>query len=243
MVTVCAVLSSRATREPVCATGPFTIARDIGDRLVRRRWHPYGPGMWHDRSIAAHHMRNRPAGLARRRLLMSGLALPLAGFAQPAGAGTVTLDAALRRALAGLPLLRGEPVRPDDLTDRVVVVNFFASWCPPCRPEMTHLNRLVAESDADRLRVIGINLFEDFGGRTGDAALDRFLDQMQPAFPILRGDDAVAEAFDGVDRIPTLFVFEGSGRMARHFVHQRGSAKTHLDLEELRAAVVPLLAG
>lgn len=188
-------------------------------------------------------MRNRPAGLARRRLLICGLALPLAGLARPAGAETVTLDAPLRRALAGLPLLRGEPVRPDDLSDRVVVVDFFASWCPPCRPEMMHLNRLVAESDADRLSVIGINLFEDFGGRTGDAALDRFLEQMQPAFPILRGDDAVAEAFDGVDRIPTLFVFEGSGRMARHFVHQRGSAKTHLDLEELRAAVVPLLAG
>ncbi len=199
--------------------------------------------MWHDQSIAAHQRRNRPAGLPRRRLLMSGLTLALAGLAWPAGADTVTLDAPLRSALAELPLLRGEPVRPDDLSERVVVVNFFASWCPPCRPEMAHLNRLVAESDADRLRVIGINLFEDFGGRSGDDALDRFLEQMQPAFPILRGDDTVAEAFDGVDRIPTLFVFEGSGRMARHFVHRRGAAKTHLDLEELRAAVAPLLAG
>ena len=223
--------------------GPFTIARDLDDHLVRGRWRPYGPFMWQHNSFAALHRQNRPAGLPRRRLLMCGLTLALAGLAWPAGAESVTLDGRLRRALAELPLLRGEPVRPDDLSDRVVVVNFFASWCPPCRPEMAHLNRLVAESAADRLRVIGINLFEDFGGRSGDAALDRFLEQMQPAFPILRGDNAIAEAFDGVDRIPTLFVFEGSGRMTRHFVHRRGAAKTHLDFEELRAAVAPLLAG
>ena len=192
------------------------------------------------------HLRAAPAarsGLTRRGLLLSALAVTIAGHARPALAADVALDAALRGGLAGLPVLRGAAFDADELTDRVIVVNFFASWCPPCRPEMAHLNTLVSETEPDRLLVIGVNLFENFGGRTGDAALNRFLDQMQPAFPIVRGDDATAAAFDGVDRIPTVFVFDRSGRMANRFVHERGAAKTHLDLDELRAAVTPLLGA
>lgn len=186
---------------------------------------------------------HRLGAISRRRLLTSALALPTAGLALPAGAATTAMDSSLRRMLADLPLLRGQPVRPDDLSGRVVVVSFFASWCPPCRPEMAHLNQLVAETDPARLLVVGVNLFENFGGRTGDAALNRFLDQMRPGFPIVRGDAAAAAAFDGVDRIPTVFVFEPSGRLATRFVHLRGASKTHLDLEELREAVVPLLTS
>ena len=182
-------------------------------------------------------------GVTRRGLLLSALAVTIAGHARPVLAADVALDAGLRGGLAGLPVLRGAAFDADELTDRVIVVNFFASWCPPCRPEMAHLNTLVSETEPDRLLVIGVNLFENFGGRTGDAALNRFLDQMQPAFPIVRGDDATAAAFDGVDRIPTVFVFDRSGRMANRFVHERGAAKTHLDLDELRAAVTPLLGA
>ncbi len=181
--------------------------------------------------------------MSRRALLTSGAALAFTGLTVPATAAVPAMDAALRSRMAALPLLRGAAFDADDLSGRVVVVNFFASWCPPCRPEMTHLNTLVGETPAEDLLVISVNLFENFGGRTGDAALNRFLDQMQPTFPIVRGDDAVAAAFDGVDRIPTLFVFDRSGAMATHFVHQRGASKTHLDLDELRAAVAPLLSA
>ena len=183
------------------------------------------------------------SGATRRSVLLSALALAIAGRATPALAADVVLDAALRGHLAGLPRLRGAALEADGLSGRVVVVSFFASWCPPCRPEMAHLNTLVAETAPERLLVIGVNLFENFGGRTGDAALNRFLDQTRPTFPIVRGDDAVATAFDGVDRIPTVFIFEQSGRLATRFVHQRGAAKTHLDLDELRTAVNPLLGA
>ncbi len=108
---------------------------------------------------------------------------------------------------------------------------------------MAYLNQLLAEAGPAPLTVIGINLFENFGGRTNEAALSRFLDQTQPTFPILRGDDAVADAFGGIDRIPTVIVFDRSGGMATRFVHQRGAAKTHLELDELRAAVTPLLTS
>ncbi len=182
-----------------------------------------------------------PDRLGRRAVLLSGAALALAARAPSAVAAPLSLGPALRRQLSALPLLRGAPFGPDDLIGRAVVVSFFASWCPPCRPEMAHLNTLVAETPAQRLLVIGVNLFENFGGRRGDAALNRFLDQTRPAFPIVRGDGALAVAFDDVDRIPTVFVFGRSGNLSLRFVHERGAAKTHLDLDELRAAVVPLL--
>lgn len=213
---------------------PVTIARATGERLVPAGQRPYLSGMT---------TRHRPNAATRRQLLISALALPVAGLARPAGAAPIALGEALRDRIAGLPLIRGAQLRPDDLVDRVTVVSFFASWCPPCRPEMAYLNQLLAETGPAPLTVIGINLFEDFGGRTNEATLDRFLDQTQPTFPILRGDKAAADAFGGVDRIPTVIVFDRSGGTAMRFVHQRGAAKTHLELDELRAAVAPLLAS
>lgn len=186
---------------------------------------------------------HRPWVATRRQILISALAVPFAGSVRPAAAAPVSLGEALRNRLAGLPLIRGARIAPDDLVDRVTVVSFFASWCPPCRPEMGFLNQLLAETGRAPLTVIGINLFEDFGGRTNEAALGNFLDQTRPTFPILRGDDAVADAFGGVDRIPTVMVFDRSGRLSTRFVHQRGSSKTHLELDELRAAVAPLLTS
>lgn len=211
-----------------------TIARATGDRLVWPVAAHYVSGMEtvHGRITAT-----------RRCMLMSTLALPIALSVRSAMAASVDLGDTLRRTIADLPLLRGDAIQPDDLSGRVTVVNFFASWCPPCRPEMAHLNQLLAEIGPGRLTMVGINLFENFGGRTGDAALVRFLDQTRPAFPILRGDDGVSAAFGGVDRIPTVFVFDRSGRMATRFVHRRGASKTHLDLDELREAVAPLLSS
>lgn len=185
----------------------------------------------------------RPLSPTRRQVLISAMALPFAAPTGAAAAAPMALGEALRDRLAALPLIRGARIRPDDLLDRVTVVSFFASWCPPCRPEMAYLNQLLAEIGAAPLTVIGINLFEDFGGRTNEAALSRFLDQTQPTFSILRGDEAAADAFGGVDRIPTVIVFDRAGRMATRFVHQPGAAKSHLELDELRAAVTPLLTS
>lgn len=179
-----------------------------------------------------------PARLARRELLaLAGGAL-VAGLAGPAGAAepaAIRLDAERRRALAALPLLSGAPDLAGRLADRVVVLTFFASWCPPCHVEFDALNRLRADRDPAEVEIAAVNIFEDY--LTVAGGLEAFLAGKAPAFTVLGGGERVAPLFGSVRRIPTLFVFGPEGEPRLHFVHEQGAKKTHASLAEIEAAI------
>ena len=164
---------------------------------------------------------------------MAALGLVLAGFG-PAWA--VSLDE-VADGMMRAALVEGTdtPVKP--LKGKVVVVTFFASWCPPCRNEFKHLNDLVERSGGDRVTVIGINLFEAWGGNKNPARMARFLADTNPKFALIEGSEALRVAFGDVERIPSVIVIGADGREAWRFVHQRGSAKTHATIEDLTTAL------
>ncbi len=153
----------------------------------------------------------------------------------------IALDAARRAALAGLPPLVRQQLREEHLTDRVVVIGFFASWCPPCRPEFETLNAIRAEFSHDDVEVLAVNIFEDHFEKDLEARLASFLITTAPAFKVVGEGERVAELFGPVTRIPTTFVFGRDGRPAMHFIHKQGADKTHASLDELRAAVAAAL--
>ena len=144
--------------------------------------------------------------------------------------------------LPGLAPLRGGPVTSASLSDRLVVVTFFASWCPPCYAEFRHLNAIRDRFDESDVTIVGVNLFEDFGGLSSPAKLARFIHRTQPAFPLVKGDDRVQRAFGDVDRIPSVFVFDRRGRQVWHFRHAPGASKTHVTEAELTTVLNGLLA-
>ena len=145
------------------------------------------------------------------------------------------------RLLMAQPALRGTAPTAAELDGRVVVVAFFASWCPPCDPEFRYLNALARDHGRRDLTIVAVNVFEDFGGLSSPAKLEAFLDRHDPGFYVVAGSDAVKQAYAGLDRIPSLFVFARDGRLAYHFRHAPGAKKTHVGEAELRAVVEPLL--
>ncbi len=158
------------------------------------------------------------------------------------GARAASLDDALRAELSTLPHLAGEPIGAETLGGQVVLVNFFASWCPPCHKEFRHLNKLYRDYAARGLKIVSVNYLEDFTGfKDNGARLHRFLSKYQPEFSVIRGNDEIARKFDDVQRIPTVFIFDKSGKQTFHFIHRYKAKKMNPTIEELRAALHRLL--
>lgn len=147
------------------------------------------------------------------------LALPEAGAGRAAPAA-VPDDAVARDTLARLSEawrgldgvdLAGFAVTSDRFTGRVVVLDFWATWCAPCLAEIPWLRRLRDDFGADRVEVVGVNL--DVAERR---RLVAWLNRQRVDWPQLhdgRGyGGAVARAFE-VTSLPTLVVIDGRGRV------------------------------
>lgn len=108
--------------------------------------------------------------------------------------------------------LAGERIGPEDLAGRVVVLNFWATWCGPCRVEMPWLQKLHERYAEQGLVVLG--LATDAAGR---APVERFLAERGITYPVAMADDAIVRDFGGIRGIPTTFIIDRAG-VIRHRV-------------------------
>jgi thiol-disulfide isomerase/thioredoxin len=132
----------------------------------------------------------------------------------------------------GLQLLDGRAFSLRSLEGKVVVLDFWASWCVPCRTSFPFFDSLQRRYGARGLSVVGLTLEEN-----GDA-IAAFLDDVPADFVIARDPTGKAgEAFDVV-AMPTTFLLDRNGRVVARF--EGGDKKTH---EKLESAVTTLLAG
>lgn len=150
------------------------------------------------------------------------------------------LSPALRRHLLDGSHLSGPPLTDAALRKRVVVVTFFASWCPPCRVELAELKKLYAELAPRGLTVVAVNYFETFDDFSNPQRLAAFLKRMALPFHVVEGTPAAAKAFGPVRRIPTLLAFDRQGRLALRFFNS-GQGPTSMDEQALRQALLKLL--
>jgi peroxiredoxin len=99
-----------------------------------------------------------------------------------------------------------------DLRGKVVVLNFWASWCPPCVEETQSLNRLQQEIAAKGGVVLGVSVDEDA------AAYDKFLQDNHVVFPTYRDPTKKTAANYGTSMFPETYLIDREGRFARKIV-------------------------
>jgi thiol-disulfide isomerase/thioredoxin len=156
----------------------------------------------------------------------------------------VTLTTELQRKVTDLQSITGTRLSANDLNGQVVLISFFASWCPPCNTEFQHLKDVQAAYRGRPLKIIAINYFEDLGGfKDGGERLERFIYRHKPTFHVLKGNDALAKQFEDVQRIPTVFIFDQIGQKALHFIHRYKSKKTNPTAAELETVLNRLLGA
>jgi thiol-disulfide isomerase/thioredoxin len=108
--------------------------------------------------------------------------------------------------LAGLD---GKPVILADTKGKVVLVNFWATWCPPCREEIPELLELKREFK-DRLEIVGISEDDD-----PPVEVLKFARKQGMTYPIVMATGELIDAYGGVPALPTSFLIDTQGRVVQ----------------------------
>lgn len=120
-------------------------------------------------------------------------------------AGVAAANAAAPR--FELTALDGTPVGTDELRGKVVLVNFWATWCPPCRVEMPSFQRTYDAHKDEGFAVVGISM-----DATGSDDVRRFLADRHIDYPVAMASGKVVQDFGGVALLPTSFLIDKYGR-------------------------------
>jgi peroxiredoxin len=124
------------------------------------------------------------------------------------------------------------------LRGRVVIVNFWASWCAECRPEMADFERLHREHATHGLAVLGVNV------REPTPTVRRYAREAEVTFPLVLDPRGVINGLYGVVGLPTTFLIARDGRAVAFAVGPRpwGGAPARALIEALLAEPAPLPA-
>ncbi|HWZ54587.1 MAG TPA: TlpA disulfide reductase family protein [Verrucomicrobiae bacterium] len=131
--------------------------------------------------------------------------------AKPTDAPTVTLKD-----------LNDKDVTIQDYKGKVVLVNFWATWCAPCKVEIPWMIEFQQKYGPRGFTLLGVSMDED-----GKKAIEPFLEKerfdvdgqkLPMSYPILLGNDAIADKFGGILGLPTSMLFNRDGKKVRTIV-------------------------
>lgn len=118
-----------------------------------------------------------------------------------------------------LTSLDGEDITLSDLRGKKVVLNFWATWCPPCKAEMPHMQSFYDEYAKEKnVEIIAVNLTSAERDVTADAKVDTvmtFRDSFELTFPILLDPDNDAGLDYQIITIPTTYFIDSNGYIQR----------------------------
>jgi thiol-disulfide isomerase/thioredoxin len=122
----------------------------------------------------------------------------------------------------------GEPVTIPSPDGRIAVVNYWATWCAPCREELPDLE-VFSERHGRTVRVIGVSVDE-----VDEATVMAFVREHGVTYPIVHNSPLVDSQFPQVDSFPTTFIVDFKGRVIKRHV---GRVNIQLIAAEIEAAI------
>jgi len=133
-----------------------------------------------------------------------------------------------------LKTLDGQTLKLSDLRGKAVVLNFWATWCSPCKAEMPWFVDFQKQYGAEGLQIVGVAM--------DDAAkedIEKFAKEMGVNYPVVLGKEAVAEEYGGVQFLPTTFYIDRSGNISDRVFGIVDRQEAEASVKKVLASAVP----
>ncbi len=122
----------------------------------------------------------------------------------------------------------GKAITNGDLEGKVALINFWATWCGPCKIEMPWFVEFQRKYKDQGFTVLAVSLDEE-----GWDVVRPFAEEFEFNFPVVVGDDAVAEDFGGIYALPTTLIVDRAGNILHHLEGLRPKAAYASEIEAL----------
>jgi len=106
-----------------------------------------------------------------------------------------------------LPLLGGGNAELSSYKGKIVILNFWATWCPPCRAEMPSMETLYQRFKNEGLEILAVDIGEDTG------TVRNFIQNSKYTFPVLLDSSGRVSRTYGIQAIPTSFILDRGGKI------------------------------
>jgi thiol-disulfide isomerase/thioredoxin len=152
------------------------------------------------------------------------------GFHMARRSGTSTSFALTKSAPAPdftLQSLDGKNMSLSDLRGKAVLLNFWATWCGPCKIEMPWFIELQKQYGAQGLQIVGVAMDD-----SSKEDIAKFANDMGVNYPVLLGKEAVGDAYGGVPALPETFFIGRDGKIVDKIIGLKGRAEIEDSLKK-----------
>jgi len=122
--------------------------------------------------------------------------------------------------------LNGDPIHTSSYRGKILLVNFWAAWCVPCRQEIPEFISL-QEKYPGKVQIIGISLDDN------ESELRKFYKTQRINYPIVQGNLKIADAYGGILGLPTTYIIDAQGRIRGHQVGSTNFSKLDQQIKGL----------
>ncbi|MBU9673577.1 redoxin domain-containing protein [Planococcus sp. CP5-4] len=129
-----------------------------------------------------------------------------------------------------LTTLKGEKMRLSDYRGKAVILNFWATWCPPCRAEMPHMQTFYENQQDKDVEVVAVNLTTEDRGMT---EIENFVEEFGLSFSIPMDVDGDVGALYQAFSIPTSYIIDREGRILHKIVGPMDEEMMNVFIEEI----------